>query len=252
MKTLQGKVALVTGAGRGIGRSIAYELGKSGAKVVVNYAHSQAGAQALVEQMTNEGMDAFAIQADVSSVAEIDRMVAKVISEYGRIDILVNNAAIDPMEDFLEVTEEFWDRVIDTNLKGTFFCTQACVKEMMKVGKGRVIQISSVHGNLTMPRYGAYAATKGGINALTRQLALDLAPFQITVNAVAPGAVLVEKFEDVPGIADLKDYIPVGRIGIPQDIASFVRFIASDESDYFTGQIVTVDGGSSTKLYLPG
>lgn len=250
MTTLQGKVAIVTGAGRGIGRSIAYELGKHGAKVVVNYAHSEAGAQSLVGEMIGEGMDAIAIQADVSVVKEIESMTAKVISHFGRIDILVNNAGVDPTEDFLQVTEGFWDRVIDTNLKGTFFCTQACVKEMIKTGKGRVIHISSVHGNLTMPRYSAYAATKGGINALTRQLALDLAPFQITVNAVAPGAVEVEKFTDVPGFSELKDYIPVGRIGVPRDIASFVRFIASDESDYFTGQIVTVDGGSSTKLFL--
>lgn len=250
MADLQGKVAIVTGAGRGIGSSIAYELGKAGATVVFNYANSATGAQTLVERMNAEGIQSVAIKADISSLKEIDQMVAKVVNLYGRIDILVNNAAIDPMEDFLQVTESFWDQVIDTNLKGTFFSTQACVKEMIKTGKGRVIHISSVHGNLTMPRYGAYATSKGGINAMTRQLALDLAKYQITVNSVAPGAVRVEKFQDAAGFDDLADDIPIGRIGIPQDIANFVRFIASDESDYFTGQVVTVDGGSSTRLFL--
>jgi NAD(P)-dependent dehydrogenase (short-subunit alcohol dehydrogenase family) len=253
MNFLAGKVAVVTGAGRGIGSCIALQMSQSGAKVVVNYAHSEQGAHELVDQIRKDGNEAVAIKADISSVTDIKQMVQQTLQHFGRIDILVNNAAIDPMEDFFEVSEEFWDRVVDTNLKGSFFCSQACAREMVNVGGGRIINISSVHGNLTMPRYAAYASTKGGINAMTRQLALDLAQYNITVNAVAPGATEVEKFVGEPWFN--KEYIggliPLGRIGQPEDIAPMVAFLASAKASFITGHVITIDGGSSTKFYLP-
>lgn len=252
MADLSGKAALVTGAGRGIGKEIAYELASAGAAVVVNFASSGQGALELVERIRSEGGEALAVQADISRVAEVRRLVDETVERFGKVDLLVNNAAIDPTVDFFAVDEPFWDRVVDTNQKGAFFCAQACATDMRKRGRGRIVNISSVHGQLTMPNYAVYAATKGAMNALTRQLAIDLANYGITVNAVAPGAVEVEKFADEPWLPTMKEWIPAGRIGQPGDIARFVRFIASDESDYFTGQVVTVDGGSSARLYLPG
>ncbi|MBP1994006.1 SDR family NAD(P)-dependent oxidoreductase [Paenibacillus eucommiae] len=253
MKSLSGKVAVVTGAGRGIGRSIAKCLAAAGAKVVINYAHSQGGAEELVKELQDEGLTGLAIKADVSVVEEIERMVQLTVEAYGRIDILINNAAIDPTEDFFQVTEAFWEKVVNTNLKGTFFCAQACAREMQKTGSGKIINISSVHGELTMPRYAVYASTKGGINALTRQLALDLAKYHITVNAVAPGATEVEKFIGQAWYdpEEMGSYIPLGRIGQPADIAPMIHFLASEDANFITGQIITIDGGSSTKLFLP-
>jgi glucose 1-dehydrogenase/3-oxoacyl-[acyl-carrier protein] reductase len=253
MKPLEGKVAIITGAGRGIGRQIALELAKQGAKVVVNYAHSEVGANKLIEELLNKGLKGIALKADVSAVDEINVLISKTLDAYGRIDILVNNAAVDPTEDFFNITEAFWERVVLTNLKGTFFCAQACAKEMRKIGGGRIINISSVHGQATMPRYAVYASTKGGINALTRQLAIDLAKYNITVNAVAPGAIEVEKFigQHWYDPEEMGSYIPMGRVGQPSDIAPLVTFLASEKAGFITGQVVTVDGGSIAKLCLP-
>lgn len=253
MSLLIGKVAIVTGSGSGIGRDIAIQLASAGAKVIVNYATNEQGALSTVRNIAELGQEAIAVQADISILDDIDRLVNRAIETYGQIDILVNNAAIDPTEDFFKVTEAFYDRVVNTNMKGAFFCAQACGREMVLQGGGRIINISSIHGQLTMPRYAIYAATKGAMNAMTRQLALDLAPSNITVNAVAPGAVEVEKFVGQPWYdAELfGSYIPIGRIGKPQDISPLVVFLASDGADYITGQVITADGGSSTKLFLP-
>jgi NAD(P)-dependent dehydrogenase (short-subunit alcohol dehydrogenase family) len=252
MSGLNGKVALITGAGRGIGKGIALRLAEDGADVVVNYHSSGQQANEVVAQIQTLGRQALAIQADISDVSQIQRMVKQVIDHFGKVDILVNNSAIDPTINFFDVTEEQWDRVLDTNLKGTFFCTQACAREMVSAGGGKIILISSVHGSLTMPRYAAYAASKGGMNALTRQLALDLARYNIQVNAIAPGATDVEKFWVHPGhdVQFIGEQIPSGRIGYPEDVAKVVSFFASAGSDYVTGQVITVDGGSSTRFFL--
>jgi len=253
MNSLAGKVAIVTGSGRGIGREIALELAKQGAKVVINYVHSEAGAMQLIAELHDQGLPSIAVKANLTHVDEINRLVNKAIEAFGRIDILVNNAAVDPTEDFFDVTESFWETVVHTNLKGTFFCAQACAKEMCKTGSGRIINISSVHGQATMPRYAVYASTKGGINALTRQLAIDLAKHNITVNSVAPGAIEVEKFFGQPWYKpeEIGSYIPMGRIGKPSDIAPMVAFLASEKASFITGQVITIDGGSTAKLYLP-
>lgn len=253
MGVLDGRVAVVTGAGRGIGSEIASELAKAGASVVVNYARSEEGANALVRKITEEGLIGIAVKADVSQLDDIEQMIAFVKDHFGGIDILVNNAAVDPTEDFFHVTESFWETVVHTNFKGTFFCSQVCAKAMKERGKGRIVNISSVHGQATMPDYAVYASTKGAINALTRQLAIDLAPYGITVNAVAPGATEVEKFvgQDWYDPVKIGSYIPLGRIGKPSDVAPLVRFLASNEADFITGQVITIDGGTTTKLFLP-
>ncbi|WP_232058234.1 3-oxoacyl-ACP reductase family protein [Cohnella abietis] len=250
---LQGKVALVTGSGIGIGRGIALQLAADGADIVINYRSSASQALETAEQIRSMGRRVLAIQADVSKVSEIRRMTEEIRAHFGGVDILINNSAVDPMDDFFEVTEETWDRVIDTNLKGTFFCIQACAADMVKKGQGKIINISSVHGVQTMPRYGAYAASKGGMNALTRQLALDLAQYNIQVNAIAPGATEVDKFSAINpnhSVEAIGAQIPLGRIGYPEDVAKVVAFYASSGSDFVTGQVVTVDGGSSTRFFL--
>ncbi|WP_372630998.1 SDR family NAD(P)-dependent oxidoreductase [Cohnella sp.] len=250
---LSGKVALVTGSGIGIGRGVALQLAMDGADVVVNYRSSANEAQETAESIRELGRRALTIRADLSDVREIRGMAEQIRDHFGGVDILVNNSAIDPRERFFDVTEEMWDRILNTNLKGAFFCAQECASDMVKKGAGKIVNISSVHGSLTMPRYAAYAASKGGMNALTRQLALDLAEYNIQVNAVAPGATEVEKFSKIDPLHD-KDaigaQIPLGRIGYPADVAKVVSFLASSGSDFVTGQVLTVDGGSSTRFFL--
>lgn len=253
MPNLAGKTAIVTGSGRGIGRAIALELAACGANVTVNDLNETEGAQQVVRQIEADGGKAIFVRADITSVAEIQSLVDHTLEAFGGVDILVNNAAIDPTQDFFAVTEQFWEQVVHTNLKGAFFCAQACAREMAKAGSGKIINISSIHGQLTMPRYAVYASTKGGIDAMTRQLALDLAAYGIQVNAIAPGSVEVEKFYDKPWFdpQQFGGYIPAGRIGQPRDIAGIASFLASAEADYVTGQVITVDGGASTRLFLP-
>jgi NAD(P)-dependent dehydrogenase (short-subunit alcohol dehydrogenase family) len=247
-RPLEGKVALVTGAGRGIGRGIALRLAAQGATVALNYPLSEQGATSAASEIRNNGGHAWTEQADVSVATQAAELVEAVAAQSGRLDILVNNAAIDPRKPLLEITEEFWDSVIDTNLKGAFFCAQAAAREMQSHGRGRIINISSVHGQATMNHMAVYAASKGGMNALTRRLALDLAPHGITVNAVAPGSVRVEKSTYDPERRGRE--IPCGRVGLPNDIAEVVAFLASDATEWLTGQVITIDGGSTTRLFI--
>ncbi|MCL5995456.1 MAG: SDR family oxidoreductase [Chloroflexi bacterium] len=250
---LQDKVAIVTGAGAGIGCGIAIGLAREGAHVVVNYIHSAEGAEEVAAQIRQLGRKAITCAADVSNATQVQAMVTATVEAFGRVDILVNNAGIDPHVPFLEMTEAQWDWIMDTNLKGNFLCSQAVAREMVKTGGGKIVIISSIHSIMTYNHITAYAATKGGLNALTRQLALELAPYHINVNCVAPGAVHVDKFRRVvpnynPHMFDHE--IPVGFIGSPEDIAAAVTFLVSDRAKYITGQVLFVDGGTSARMVL--
>jgi glucose 1-dehydrogenase/3-oxoacyl-[acyl-carrier protein] reductase len=250
---LKDKVAIVTGAGRGIGSGIALRFAQEGAHVVVNYAHSADGAQKVVEEIECLGRKAIAIQADVSQAKQVQAMVDRTVQELGQVDILVNNAGIDPHAPFLEMTEEQWDWIMDTNLKGNFLCSQAAALEMVKTGGGKIVLISSIHSIQSYMHITAYAASKGGLNAMTRQLALELAPYGININCIAPGAVHVDKFYGVmdgydPHMFDHE--IPLGFIGQAEDIGAVAAFLASDDARYITGQVLFVDGGTSCRMFL--
>jgi glucose 1-dehydrogenase/3-oxoacyl-[acyl-carrier protein] reductase len=249
---LEGKVALVTGACRGIGRRIACRLCEEGAAVIFNDLDAGPVEMRYIEACTEAGRKAIFHQADISEVSQIEVMIDSIVQEFGRLDILVNNAGIDPTAPFLQVTEDLWNKIINTNIKGTFFCAQLAAREMRKLGQGRIINISSVHAQATMYGFSVYAASKGAVNGLTRELALELAPHGITVNAIAPGAIEVERFISNP-LYDpdlLAKEIPLGRVGKPEDIAGAVMFLCSDEAAWLTGQVITVDGGTLTRLYL--
>ena len=247
---LTGKVALVTGAGRGIGFGIGCRLRADGASVVFNDLEVRDVAARNAGE--GEGGKAIFHRADISQVKQIDEMFDRTMQEFGRLDILVNNAGIDPTAPFLDVAEHTWNQVMDTNLKGAFFCAQKAATQMCKAGHGRIINISSVHSQATMPGFSVYAASKGAINALTRELALELAPYGITVNAVAPGAIEVERFvsNKLYDRQALSAEIPAGRVGKPEDISGVVAFLCSDDAAWLTGQVIVVDGGTLTRLYL--
>ncbi len=242
---LTGKVALVTGASRGIGREIAIQLAKAGAKVAVNYSGSEAKANEVVDQIKADGGEAFAIQANVSNAESVDVMVKEVISQFGALDILVNNAGITRDNLLMRMKEEEWDAVINTNLKGVFICTKAVTRQMMKQRKGRIINIASIVGVCGNPGQANYVAAKAGVIGLTKTTAKELSSRNITVNAIAPGFITTdmtdELSEDVKN--EMLKQIPLARFGNPSDIANVVRFLAADESSYITGQTIHVDGG---------
>ena len=242
---LAGKVAIVTGAGRGIGRGIALELSRAGARVVINYFGSEQMAQELVAQIREAGQEAIAIRADVAKSVDVNHMVAETVRQFGSLDILVNNTGITILKPFLEDTEEIWDRTIDTNLKGAFLCSLAAAKIMAEKNAGKIINISSVNGHATIPGLTHYAASKGGIHMLTKAMALDLAPYQINVNCIGPGTIEVEKYFNDPNYdAEIWGQgIPWGRVGYPEEIGKAVVFLASDDADYITGQVFYIDGG---------
>ncbi|MDN4073474.1 3-oxoacyl-[acyl-carrier-protein] reductase [Fictibacillus terranigra] len=242
---LNGKTALVTGASRGIGRAIALELAKNGAKVAVNYAGSEAKAKEVVDEIRSMGRDAIAVQANVADSESVAGMVKAVIEEFGSLDILVNNAGITKDNLIMRMKEDEWDAVIDTNLKGVFLCTKAVTRQMMKQRKGRIINISSIVGVSGNPGQANYVAAKAGVIGLTKSTAKELASRSITVNAVAPGFIDTDMTdvleENVKG--EMLKAIPLARFGSTDDISSLVTFLASDSSSYITGQTIHVDGG---------
>lgn len=242
---LSGKIALVTGASRGIGRAIALELAQTGADVVVNYAGSVAAAQDTVAQIEALGRRAIAIQANVADYTQVDEMMAKTIATFGRIDILVNNAGIIRDNLLVRMKEEEFDDVIATNLKGVFNCLKAVTRPMMKQRSGRIVNITSVVGILGNIGQANYVAAKAGVIGLTKSAARELASRNITVNAVAPGFIVTEMTDELPGDAanDLTRQIPLAKPGRPEDVARVVRFLVSEDAVYMTGQTIHVDGG---------
>lgn len=242
---LEGKVALVTGASRGIGREIALRLAKEGANVAVNYAGSETKAYEVVEEIKQLGRDAFAIQCNVAESESVTKMVKQTIERFGSLDILVNNAGITRDNLLMRMKEEEWDDVIDINLKGVFLCTKAVSRQMMRQRSGRIINIASIVGVSGNPGQANYVAAKAGVIGLTKTTAKELAARGITVNAVAPGFISTDMTDQLP--EDVKEemlkIIPLGRFGEPTDIAHIVAFLASEESAYITGQTIRVDGG---------
>lgn len=242
---LKEKIALVTGASRGLGKAIALHLAEEGANVIINYAKHSEQAKEVVAAVELAGGKALAIQADVSCWQDVEKMVDSIIKQFGRIDILVNNAGINRDELLISMEKEDWDAVINTNLGGLFHCTKAVAKYMMIQKSGRIINLSSVAGERGGRGQSNYAASKGGVNAFTRSVAMELAPKNITVNAVAPGVIETEMSSTV--IRRAKDFIlnsvALKRLGQPEEIAKVVAFLASDDSSYMTGEVIRVDGG---------
>lgn len=243
LQTLQGKVAIITGASRGIGRAIARELAKFGASVVVNYASSSQAADELVSEITQAGGSAIALAADVSKEEQVDALINAAIKKFNRLDILVNNAGITRDTLLLRMKPEDWQAVIDLNLTGVFLCTRAASKIMLKQRSGRIINITSVAGLMGNPGQANYSAAKAGVIGFTKTVAKELASRGITVNAVAPGFIATDMTSNLDAEGILK-YIPLGRYGQPEDIAGMVRFLAADPAaSYITGQVFNVDGG---------
>ena len=243
--SLQGKAAIVTGAGRGIGRGIAHVFAQEGAKVVV-VNRSEAAGKAVAAEIISKGGTALFFQADVKKKEDMESMAAYCIEHFGSIDILCMNAGIYPTSLLGDLTEEMWDDVIDTNLKGTLFGTQACIPQMKKQMNGRIVVVSSITGpNVGWPGLCHYMSSKGGTNAFIRGASLELAKYNITVNGVSPGSIMTEGLQDLGGDAleKIRQIIPAGSIGEPEDIAYALLYFASEQARYVTGQILVVDGG---------
>ncbi|HGL5368797.1 TPA: 3-oxoacyl-[acyl-carrier-protein] reductase [Staphylococcus aureus] len=239
------KSALVTGASRGIGRSIALQLAEEGYNVAVNYAGSKEKAEAVVEEIKAKGVDSFAIQANVADADEVKAMIQEVVSQFGSLDVLVNNAGITRDNLLMRMKEQEWDDVIDTNLKGVFNCIQKATPQMLRQRSGAIINLSSVVGAVGNPGQANYVATKAGVIGLTKSAARELASRGITVNAVAPGFIVSDMTDALSD--ELKEQmltqIPLARFGQDTDIANTVAFLASDKAKYITGQTIHVNGG---------
>jgi 3-oxoacyl-[acyl-carrier protein] reductase len=240
---LRERVAIITGASRGIGRATALALAAEGANVVVNYASSSAAADEVVKAITDAGGNAIALQADVSKLEQVDALINHTLEKFGRVDVLVNNAGITRDTLLLRMKPDDWQAVIDLNLTGVFFCTRAASKLMLKQKSGRIINITSVAGQMGNPGQANYSAAKAGVIGFTKTVAKELASRGITVNAVAPGFIATDMTSGVKSEEILK-YIPLGRYGEPDEVAGMIRFLAADPAAaYITGQVFNVDGG---------
>jgi 3-oxoacyl-[acyl-carrier protein] reductase len=243
MKALQDKVAIVTGASRGIGKAIALALASEGARVAVNYASSSGAAEAVVAEIIAGGGQAIALQADVSQPEAVENFVKAVMEKWGRVDVLVNNAGITKDTLLLRMGVEEWQAVINLNLTGVFLCSKTVSKIMLKQKSGRIINIASVAGQMGNPGQANYSAAKAGVIGFTKTVAKEMAPRGITVNAVAPGFIATDMTGDLKADEILK-YIPLGRYGQPEEVAGLVSFLAANPAAaYITGQTFNVDGG---------
>jgi len=248
MPRLEGRNALVTGGDQGIGQAIAFRLAQEGADVVINFRKNRDGADETCGRIEALGRRAAAIQADVAIVADAQRLVEKAVTALGSIEILVNNAGIEKNAGFLDITEHDYRAVMDVNLTGPFFATQAFARHRRdRKSGGKVINISSVHEELPFPNFTAYCASKGGLKMMMRNLAIELAPFGITVNNIAPGAVETQinakLLSDPKLLNPLLANIPLNRLGKPADVAGAVAFLTSADADYITGATIVIDGG---------
>ncbi|MDW4355868.1 3-oxoacyl-[acyl-carrier-protein] reductase [Staphylococcus saprophyticus] len=239
------KSALVTGASRGIGRSIAIQLAEEGYKVAVNYAGNKEKVDAVVEEIKAKGVEAFAIQANVANGDEVKAMIKEVVSQFGSVDVLVNNAGITRDNLLMRMKEQEWDDVIDTNLKGVFNCIQKVTPQMLRQKSGSIINLSSVVGAVGNPGQANYVATKAGVIGLTKSAARELASRNITVNAVAPGFIVSDMTDALSEElkAQMLEQIPLAKFGEDSDIANTVAFLASEKAKYITGQTIHVNGG---------
>jgi len=245
---LTGKTAAITGASQGIGLAIAQKFAAEGADIAFCYRSNQAGAEEVAASIQKLGRKCAAFQCDVGRVAEGQKFIAETAAQLGKIDILVNNAGLERRADFWDATEAEFDAVLNVNLKGVFFITQAFVKHRMAVkAGGKIINISSVHEELPFPHFASYCASKGGVKMLTRNLSIELAPLGITINSIAPGAIETpinkDLLNDPAKLNSLLENIPLKRLGTPDDVANMAVFLASDDSSYATGTTFFLDGG---------
>jgi len=245
---LEGKSIAITGGDQGIGRAIAERLAADGADIALCYRSNQSGAQEVVNEITKLGRRAAAIQCDVGKIEDGQRFISEAVQQLGKLDILINNAGLERRADFWDVTEADFDAVLNVNLKGLFFLTQAFVHHRIQAKSGgKIINISSVHEELPFPHFASYCASKGGVKMLTRNLSIELAPLGITINSIAPGAIATpinkNLLNDPAKLNALLRNIPLKRLGEPSDVASLASFLASDDSSYITGTTLFVDGG---------
>ena len=245
---LEGKTVLITGGSQGIGQGIAFRLAEEGADIAVDYVGNSASADATVAQIQKRGRRALAVQADISSVDQIHSMIKQTVDSLGGVDVLINNAGVEKHASIWEATEHDYDLVLTINLKGAFFASQAFVQHRMAEKKpGKIINVSSVHEELPFPHFTSYCASKGGMKMMMRNLSIELAPFGITVNNIAPGAIETPintaLLNDPPKLKALLDNIPLARLGQVSDVAGVAAFLASSDADYITGTTVVVDGG---------
>jgi glucose 1-dehydrogenase len=253
---LKDKVALITGASSGIGKAIATRFAAEGAHVVVNYRPgSEVDSEAAQAEATLFGPSSIAVVADVSKREDVERMMAEIVKEFGRIDIAINNAGIEIKKPFLEITDEEWNKVLAVNLFGSYLVSQATARQMVQQGQGgKLIFISSVHEDVPFPEYTAYCASKGGVRMLMRNLAMELAQYKINVNNIAPGAIATPinqaVLNDPAAMKDAVSEIPWGRFGRSEEVAAVALFLASDEADYVTGSTYYIDGGLTQQVTI--